>query len=145
MKRARPLLIIVLSSILLPLCAHAAETDILGRFWLPDHDGQFEIYTTDGLYFGRVVSYDIPGQLDEENAYPALRTRPFVGIDMFASFRFDPDAGHWIDGTIYDPESGKTYDCLMWLDPDQPTLLHARGFIGFSIFGRNERFDRVVP
>ena len=128
-----------------PPPAAAGGEALLGRYWLPDRDGQFEIYTKGDLFFGRVVAYDEPNQLDENNADPALRTRPFVGIDMFESFRFDPATSQWVDGTIYDATNGKTYDCHMWFEPDAPDTLVARGFIGFSLFGRNERFERVVP
>jgi len=117
---------------------------LLGRYWLPDHDGQFEIYQKDGRYFGRVVSYDEPEQLDENNAEPALRTRPFIGIDMFAGFRFDASDERWIDGTIYDAKGGKTYDCILWFEEDKPLVLQARGYIGFSFLGRTETFDRVA-
>lgn len=118
---------------------------LLGRYWLPDHDGQFEIYEREGRYFGRVISYDVPGQLDDANADPALRSRPFVGIDMFAGFRFDAAEGRWTGGTIYDGKSGKTYDCNLWFEAGEPHILQARGFIGFAFLGRTERFERVEP
>lgn len=118
--------------------------DVLGLYWLPDRDGQFEIYIKDGRYFGRVSAYDIGGQLDQENADPSLRTRPFLGIDMFENFRFDEKEGKWIGGTIYDGTNGKTYDCSMWFEEGEPNTLVARGFIGFSFLGRNQNFDRVL-
>jgi uncharacterized protein (DUF2147 family) len=123
----------------------ADAADLLGRYWLPDRDGQFEIRENAGRFFGRVVAYDIEGQRDESNADPSLRTRPFVGIDMFENFRFDAKSDSWVDGTIYDASNGKTYDCRLWFEPDDPNTLVGRGFIGFSIFGRNERFERVTP
>jgi uncharacterized protein (DUF2147 family) len=123
--------------------AIAADSEILGRYWLPDRDGQFEIYEKNDRFFGRVIAYNIPDQLDAENADPALRTRPFVGIDMFSHFRLDADVAQWVGGKIYDAKSGKTYDCYMWFEPHAPDTLVARGFIGFSLFGRNEQFERV--
>ena len=43
---------------------------------------------------------------DTENSDPALRSRPLVGLPLLTDFS---DAGeHW-KGTIYDPESGKSY------------------------------------
>lgn len=69
--------------------ARADGSEVLGRYWLPDHDGQIEIYRQADLFHGRVVSYDILGQLDEENPNPVLRTRPFVGIIMLSSFQFE--------------------------------------------------------
>ena len=119
--------------------------EVRGRYWLPDHDGQVEIYAKGRRYFGRVVAYDVAGQLDEENADRTLRGRPFLGIEMFGNFRFDSDDGRWVDGTIYDGGNGKTYECTMWFEAGEPNVLVARGFIGFSLLGRNTKFDRVVP
>ncbi|MBK7099335.1 MAG: DUF2147 domain-containing protein [Sphingobacteriales bacterium] len=45
-----------------------------------------------------------------------------------------------INGRIYDPESGKTYNCKMWLDDHQ---LKVRGFMGVSILGKTETFSRA--
>ncbi len=130
---------------LAPAVGWAGESDVLGRYWLPDRDGQFEIYRQGGRFFGRVVAYDVEGQLDEKNPEPALRSRPFVGIDMFQSFRFEPDSGRWVDGSIYDASSGTTYDAYLWFEEDRPDVLLGRGFVGFSLLGRTERFERVGP
>jgi len=139
--------VLMIFSLLLVPGAEAAtsESDVLGRYWLPERDGQFEIYRKDDRYFGRVVEYDIPGQLDENNADKSLRSRAFIGIDMLANFRFEEDDGQWAGGTIYDAGNGKTYDCYMWFEKGKPNVLQARGFIGFSFLGRTESFTRVEP
>ena len=146
MKSLRPLLSFVL---LIFLCASASGADgsagdVLGRYWLPDRDGQFEIYEKNGRYFGRVVTYDKPEQLDENNEDESLRSRRFLGIDMFTDFQFDPDENQWVDGEIYDGTDGRTYDCYMWFEDGEPNFLVARGFIGISFFGRNATFARVL-
>ena len=46
------------------------------------------------------------------------------------------------DGTILDPESGKIYHASMHLSPDG-TKLTVRGYIGLSIFGRSQIWNRV--
>lgn len=116
---------------------------MLGRYWLPKRVGQIELYRTGDRFHGKVISYEIPGQLDEQNPKPEFRFRAFVGIDMFEGFRFDPETQRWIDGTIYDGGNGKTYDCLLWFEDDDKSVLFARGFIGVSFLGRTERFERV--
>ncbi len=82
-----------------------------------------------------MIAWHVEGQLDENGADASLRTRPFLGIDMLAEFRFDPKQAKWIDGTIYDGENGTTYRCSMWFEEDEPNVLVARGFIGFSFLG----------
>ena len=122
--------------------AESSGDRILGRFWLPEKDGQLEIYRQGAKYFGRVVSYDVAGQLDEKNPAPDLRERPIVGVDLLSGFRFDDEA-RWIDGTIYDAKSGKTYKCRLWFEDDDSDALWARGYIGISLLGRTELFERV--
>ena len=123
--------------------AHADAEHVLGRYWLPEREGQFEFYRKGERFFARVISYDVVGQLDEKNEDPGLRSRPFVGIDMFAEFRYDEDVERWVDGTVYDARSGKTYDGYLWFEEDEPGVLYARGFVGFSFVGRTETFERV--
>ena len=115
-----------------------------GVYWLPEKDGQIEVYQKGSKYFGRIISYNIAGQLDEKNPDPSLSARPVVGIDLLADFTFDARSGRWINGTIYDAKSGKTYKCKLWFDEDEPDVLWARGYIGISWLGRTERFERVV-
>jgi uncharacterized protein (DUF2147 family) len=48
--------------------------------------------------------------------------------------------GRWSGGTIYDPDSGRTYKCrLEQLDADR---LQVRGFIGFALLGRSQVWTR---
>lgn len=56
-------------------------------------------------------------QLDVNNPDPALRTRPIVGLQLIKDFKSGPD-GKWAGGSIYDPESGKTYASKLGLNPD---------------------------
>lgn len=46
--------------------------------------------------------------LDRNNPDPSLRTQTVVGLSILKSFRASP-SGEWNEGTIYDPESGRTY------------------------------------
>jgi len=117
---------------------------LLGRYWLPQKDGQLEIYLKSDTYFGRVIAYDVAGQLDAKNPDPQQRSRPILGVDLLPEFRFDETTSRWTGGTIYDAKSGKTYKCRLWFEDDDPGVLWARGYIGISILGRTERFERIV-
>ncbi|RPG55196.1 MAG: DUF2147 domain-containing protein [Flavobacteriales bacterium] len=46
----------------------------------------------------------------------------------------------WEDGTILDPKSGKTYSCYITFDDDN--TLKVRGYIGFSLLGRTQKWIR---
>ena len=45
------------------------------------------------------------------------------------------------NGTIYDPKNGKTYDCK--ISRDANGNLNVRGFIGISLLGRTETFEKL--
>lgn len=123
--------------------AEPITTTLPGVYWLPDKDGQMQVYQKDNKYFGRVISYDVAGQLDEKNPKPEFRSRPIVGVDLLSEFNYDEESERWVGGTIYDAKSGKTYKCRLWFEDDEPGVLWARGYIGISLLGRTERFERV--
>ena len=69
-----------------------------------------------------------------------MRERLLTGLELFRGFSYDGD-GRWTGGTIYDPNSGKTYRCIItWLDKD---TLKVRGYIGVPMLGRTETWSRV--
>ena len=76
-------------------------------------------------------------RLKEPN--PALRERDVLGVELFTNFIFKD--GTYEDGKIYDPESGKTYDCKMSFSGKS---LKVRGYIGITLFGRTEMFERIM-
>ena len=137
------LLIIIIVLFAVGEASGAGPDDVLGKYWTPKKDGQLVVYREGDQYFGRLVAFDVAGQLDEKNPDETLRSRPIVGVDLLADFRYDEDKSRWSEGSIYDAKSGKTYKCHLWFEDDNTGELWARGFIGLSLFGRTERFMRV--
>ena len=80
-------------------------------------------------------------KVDDKNPEKKLQSRPIMGLKLLEGFVFDKDDNEWVDGKIYDPKSGKTYSCLMWFD-DDPNKLSVKGFIGFSLIGREVVWTR---
>jgi uncharacterized protein (DUF2147 family) len=80
-------------------------------------------------------------KIDDKNPEKKLQSRPIMGLKLLEGFVFDKDDNEWVDGKIYDPKSGKTYSCLMWFD-DDPNKLSVKGFIGFSLIGREVVWTR---
>jgi uncharacterized protein (DUF2147 family) len=75
----------------------------------------------------------------------ALKNKPLVGMiilkDMKKNGKVDKEFGlEYADGTIFDPDNDKTYKCKMWVKDD---VLTVRGFIGFSLLGRNAQWFRL--
>jgi uncharacterized protein (DUF2147 family) len=141
---------LVLASISLSAFAQARTSadDIIGIWITGDKSGTVEIYKTPSArYSGRIVGN---GQgvadttdLDKNNPNPALRTRKLVGLDILSGFSCEGD-NDWSGGTIYDPNNGKTYKCLLALDDDgkDKNKLRVRGYIGVSLFGRTDIWTR---
>lgn len=138
----------VVAALAVPALADDGD-QVLGS-WLtePSENGRARVeITRDGDAFnGRIVWLEQPlypaddeggmaGQpkVDRENPDSALRTRPILGLAIVSGFHYDGD-DLWKGGIIYDPESGKTYKCKMWLT-DEGTL-KVRGYVGFSLLGR---------
>ena len=81
---------------------------------------------------------------DRHNPDRRLRSRPIIGLEILKGFRPARNAkNRWIDGSIYDPASGKTYHSEMTLESDG--TLGVRGYIGWSVFGRTETWTQVSP
>lgn len=55
--------------------------------------------------------------LDSNNPDPKLKTRPIQGMPMLWGFK-SSGPGKWTGGKIYDPNSGKTYDSKISVNPN---------------------------
>jgi uncharacterized protein (DUF2147 family) len=76
---------------------------------------------------------------DTANPDPKLRGRPIVGMPFITDFhRAAP--GAWAGGRIYDPDSGKTYESKMHIDPDG--TLKVAGCV--LVFCQNQTWRRPV-
>ena len=120
--------------------------DILGIWLNEDKDAHIEVYKEGDIYFGKIIWLKDPNEedtglpkLDDENPDEELQKRPIMGLLLLKDFVFDED--EWNDGTIYDPNNGKTYSCYMRMD--SMDYLRIRGFIGISLLGRTTYWTRV--
>jgi len=122
--------------------AQADENDITGLWYNEDKTGKIRIFEKDNQFFGELTWVDLdPGDsgLDDNNPDQQMRSKPLVGLLILKGFEYDD--GAYEDGTIYDPENGKTYSCTMKLE--DINKLYVRGFIGFSLIGRTTYWTRV--
>ena len=124
--------------------AWADKIDIEGRWLTQKGDGWIRIQIVGDSLEGSVAGSPDPKQreerkFDDRNPDTNLRTRRLEGLTIMTGFEYQGD-GHWSGGTVYDPNSGKTYKCTVkQLDPN---TLKIRGFIGISLFGRSETWTR---
>jgi uncharacterized protein (DUF2147 family) len=66
--------------------------------------------------------------------------QPVEGMTILWGMTRDGDA--WDGGHILDPHNGKVYKCKFSLGEDGNTL-NVRGYIGFSLLGRSQQWQRV--
>ena len=136
--------------LLLCLAAFAPQDDpeaVVGTWLNGTKKGEIQIYQKGGTYFGKLVKLTEPNdpktgkpKTDVKNADPARRSRPLLNLPLMYNFKYD--GGHlWSDGKIYDPESGKEYNCKMTLVG--PNTLEVRGYLGISLLGRTQTWTRV--
>lgn len=120
---------------------HAQE--IPGIWWTPEKDGKLEFFLdSTGALAGRLIAKPTKGaaDLDSRNPEARLRSRRVLGAVIFSGFHQEAK-NKWVDGKVYDPQSGATYDAKLWLEGDKLML---RGFLGLSLFGRTETMERVT-
>ena len=117
-----------------------AQNDFVGRWLSPSKKGIVETYIQNNKLYGKLVWVKTERK-DIYNADKSLRNREVKGLIMLNDFTWE--APQWVGGKIYDAEGGSTYSSKMWLSEDKQTL-NVRGYIGFSLLGRTEKFTRVT-
>ena len=126
-----------------------AQADKITGYWLTEEGtSQVRVYKAkDGQYYGKITWLDEPYEngkpkVDDENPDPGLRNRPIMGLQILEGLEYSGKDKEWKNGTIYDPKSGKTYDCYMWFE-DNPETLYMRGFVmGMRWLGRSSAWTR---
>ena len=132
--------------LLLPGITLADRSAVEGRWLTQEKDGWIRITLVGDSLEGSIAGAP-PGspserEFDDRNPDPALRNRPLDGLTIMTGFEYDGD-GRWKSGTVYDPNSGKTYRCTITQVDDN--TLKIRGYIGVSLFGRSETWTRDDP
>ncbi len=118
---------------------------VIGQWFTSDKTGKIELYPCGGKLCGKIVWLENPPPVygnppkDVNNPNASLRGRELIGMNLLEGFVKKGD-NYWEGGTIYDPENGKTYKCNMKLEGD---VLNVRGYIGFSLLGRTEKWTKV--
>lgn len=145
MKRT---ILLVTLGLFVSLGAFATDGDKLVGVWKPS-DGRslIKVDKIGNKFYGRIVWLLEPKdengnpRTDVNNPDESLRETPLKGYRILKDFQFDEEENLWVDGTIYDPKNGSTYNCKIELK-DENTI-EVRGFIGASVFGRTDVWTRM--
>lgn len=147
-----------LGTLLLPfllLLTHTAmaqappvEADRLIGVWEPSNGkARVKVEKIGSKYYGKIVWLREPNdpatgtpKVDKNNPDEAMRSTPLRGYRLLKDFVYAGN-GEWTEGTIYDPENGSTYSCVITLK-DENTL-DIRGYIGVKALGRTDVWKRL--
>jgi uncharacterized protein (DUF2147 family) len=132
-------LLLYLALTQIPLFAMSNGDTILGEWISENKDGKIVIFKQADRYYGKISWGKTPGKKDTNNPDSRLRNRELVGSVILKEFVFKGSS--WENGTIYDPNSGKTYDCILKVK-DNNQKLDIRGFVGTAMFGRTSTWSR---
>ncbi|RXK81394.1 DUF2147 domain-containing protein [Filimonas effusa] len=121
-----------------------AQKDNIERTWYnAEKTSKIQVYkATDGKFYGKIVWLQKPNddsgkpRTDIKNTNEKLRTQPLLNALILKGFsKSKDDANVYEGGTVYDPNSGKTYCGKLTLNGKEIKL---KGFIcGFSLLGRS--------
>ena len=149
----KKLSVLVFVGLYFPITLMASTADdILGLWWTKQNKAKVEIVKCGVGYCGKLVWLKDPvyksgerdgwegkEKVDYRNPESAKHNNPILGLQIVSDLKFVD--GIWKDGTVYDPENGKTYSCKAEIEGGD--VLALRGFIGFSLFGRTSEWNRV--
>jgi uncharacterized protein (DUF2147 family) len=123
------------------------QNDAIVGTWLSEaKDLKVEVYRQQNQYFGKLVWFYCPPNTppmesykDKSNPDGTLRNRSWLGLILLKNLVFD-GKNEWVNGDIYDPNSGSTYRSKVRLMDAQ--TLYVRGYIGIPFFGKTMIFSR---
>lgn len=155
MKRLVAIVCTLFLSTVIGAAVHAAstETSPIG-YWktIDDVTGKpksiLKIAQSDGKLYGQVIKiFPRPGQ-DQNERCTACKgdkhNQKIVGMVVMTGLMQDKsDSTLWSGGHILDPLNGKTYRCYIQAT-DNAQRLNVRGYIGVSLFGRSQTWQRVT-
>jgi uncharacterized protein (DUF2147 family) len=141
------LLCLVSIAALQGLAAHAEDlTSPIGRWKTFDDKtgearGIVRIYEQDGKFWGRLEQSFTPGAESRVCSVctDERKNQPIVGLMIIRNVKFEN--GEYGGGDILDPDNGSVYKCKFHLEQGG-TRLVVRGFIGFSLLGRSQTWQR---
>ena len=98
------------------------------------------LYKSEGKLYGKILNL----LLEEDKSKLCVNCKgenknlPIQGMVIVKDLKIIDKS--WEGGTILDPKSGKTYSCYITYEGEN--TLKVRGYIGFSILGRTQKWIR---
>lgn len=122
-----------------------AQDPIEGLWYNEEKTAKIKIYKAkNDKFYGKIDWLKEPvkdgkARTDEKNPDKDKKNEPLLGLVILKGFE-KSGKDEYEDGTIYDPNNGKTYSCIITHKGNQ---LDVRGYVGFSWIGRTAVWTRV--
>ena len=123
-----------------------AQHSVIGKWkTIDDETGKalsvVEIYESKGKVYGKVIEIFNPKNRNRvcENCSGEDKNKPILGLTIIKGL--SKDGNEYNSGKILDPKNGKLYQCYITLDSFDK--LKVRGYIGISLLGRTQYWERV--
>lgn len=120
--------------------------DVIGLWFTEKAKSLVKVYKKDNKYYGKIIWLKTPlneegkEKVDTKNPDEKLKSNPIKGLNFMLDFSFDKNDEEWVDGKVYDPESGKTYSGILKMPSKD--IIELRGYIGISLIGRTSTWVR---
>lgn len=133
-------------TLLFSLVFYAQNKNIIGK-WNTIHEetgkiiSVVEIYEMNNKIYGKVCEISNPKSRNLlcKNCLGEDKDKPILGMTVIKGLQ--KNENEYSDGEILDPNSGNLYQCYISLI--HPDKLKVRGYIGISLFGRTQYWERV--
>jgi len=137
--------LLYLGLLLFSLTSFAQTPTVIGKWkTIDDETGKpksiVEVYEKSGLIYGKVIEI-----LEVEHkkrlctkCTGADNNKPILGLTVIKGLK--KDGAEYNSGQILDPKNGKLYKCFITLEGKDK--LKVRGYIGISLFGRTQIWQR---
>lgn len=119
-----------------------AQKDAIEKIWYnASKTAKIQVYKAiDGKFYGKIIWLKKPNddagkpRTDIENTKASLQKTPLLNLMILKSFRKSSEPGMYEGGTVYDPNTGKTWCGKLILASNE---LRLKGYIcGLSWFSR---------
>ena len=125
-----------------------ADMSVVGKWKTINEEGQstsvVEITQDGETIIGKVIQITDPSKAAAlcdkckgDNAH-----QPILGMQILTGLKETKKGEEWSGGQILDPKNGKTYKCLLHPKAEGKKL-EVRGYIGFSLLGRTQVWEKA--
>lgn len=139
------ILIVLIFALFSKAFAQTGETAIIGKWESDKKDVKLEFFKTGNEYEAKLLwgnqiveSDGKTSKKDAKNPAQSLRSRNIIGIVSVTGLKWDGE--EYTGGKIYNPPSGDTYKCKVWMKDGK---LNLRGYMGISLLGQTASFHPI--